>query len=405
VPALEETLAEELRRLDEAGLRRELRSWEGAHGAWIELDGRRLSSFSSNNYLGLAGHPVVARAAAAVLAQAGVGAGASRLIAGNHAEHRALEDELARFHRVEGVLLFNSGFQANVGAIPALVGSEDLVLSDRLNHASLIDGCRLSRARVLVYDHGDPDHARRLLAEARRGSRRCLLITEAVFSMDGDPAPLAALAAATAEHDAWLMVDEAHAVGALGPDGRGLCAEAGIVPDVLVGTLGKAFGTFGAYVAGSARLRSFLLHRARSFVFTTALPPAVAAASRAAVSLAAGPEGERLRRELAARIDRFRAGLATLDLLTTGAGTSAVFPIWVGAEREALEVSRFLLEAGIHAQAIRPPTVPRGTSRLRFALIASHELAQIDHVLSELGLLVRERRLPRSPRHDAFPTD
>jgi 8-amino-7-oxononanoate synthase len=405
VAALEETLAEELRRLDDAGLRRELRRWDGAHGAWIELDGMRRASFSSNNYLGLAGHPALARAAAEALELAGVGAGASRLIAGNHAEHRVLEDELARFHQVEAALLFNSGFQANVGTIPALVGGEDLILSDRLNHASLIDGCRLSRARVLVYEHGDPDHARRLLEEARRGNRRCLVITESVFSMDGDRAPLAALSAVAAEHDAWLMVDEAHAVGALGPGGRGLCADAGVVPDILVGTLGKAFGSFGAYVAGSARLRAFLLHRARSFVFTTALPPAVAAASRAAVALAASPEGDRLRGELAARIDRFRDGLSGLELLAAGAGASAVFPIWVGPEHAALEVSHHLLEAGIHAQAIRPPTVPRGTSRLRFALIASHELSQIDHVLSELGFLVREHRLPRSPRHGALPKD
>ena len=392
-------MAEELRRLDAAGLRRELRRWEGAQGPWIDLDGRRLSSFSSNNYLGLAGHPALGRAAGAVLERAGVGSGASRLIAGNHAEHQGLEEELARFHRTEAALLFNSGFQANVGVIPALVGPEDLVVSDRLNHASLIDGCRLSRARVLIHDHGDAAHAGRLLGEARTSARRCLLVTESVFSMDGDRAPLAALARAAAEHDAWLMVDEAHAVGAAGPGGRGLCAESGVTPDVLVGTLGKAFGSFGAYVAGGAGLRAYLVHRARSFVFTTALPPAVAAASRAALEIVAGPEGDRLRADLDLRIDRFGRGLAELDLLAPGAGATAVFPVLVGDEARSLEVSRRLLDAGIHAQAIRPPTVPRGTSRLRFALMAAHELEQIDHVLAVLGQLVRDERLPRRTRH------
>jgi 8-amino-7-oxononanoate synthase len=405
VPTLEETLAEELRQLDAAGLRRELRRWEGAQGPWIDLDGRRLASFSSNNYLGLAGHPALTRAAEAVLGRAGVGSGASRLIAGNHAEHEALEDGLARLHQVDAALLFNSGFQANVGVIPALVGPEDLVLSDRLNHASLIDGCRLSRARVLIYDHGDAADARRQMAAARRTGRRCLLVTEAVFSMDGDRAPLGELAEVAAEHEAWLMVDEAHAVGALGPGGRGLSAAAGVSPDVLVGTMGKAFGSFGAYVAGGAGLKSFLVHRARSFVFTTALPPAIAAASRAALEIVAGALGAELRAALEQRIARFRQGLVSLDLLAPGAGATPVFPVLVGDEGRSVEVSRRLLEAGIHAQAIRPPTVPRGTSRLRFALMAAHEMGQIDHVLAELDRLANEELLPRSPRHGHLVAD
>ncbi|HKE16342.1 MAG TPA: aminotransferase class I/II-fold pyridoxal phosphate-dependent enzyme, partial [Kofleriaceae bacterium] len=292
-----------------------------------------------------------------------------------------------------------SGFQANVGVIPALVGADDLVLSDRLNHASLIDGCRLSRARVLIYDHADAASARRQLAAARTSARRCLLVTEAVFSMDGDRAPLAELAEVAAGHDAWLMVDEAHAVGALGPGGRGLSAAVGVVPDVMVGTLGKAFGSFGAYVAGGAGLRSFLVHRARSFVFTTALPPAIAAASRAALELVAGAQGDELRAALRLRIDRCREKLAALDLLAPGAGASPIFPIMVGEEGRSLDVSRRLLAAGIHAQAIRPPTVPRGTSRLRFALMATHEIDQIDHVLAELERLADEQLLPRSPHH------
>ena len=396
MPSLDETLAEELRQLDAAGLRRELRRWEGAQGAWIALDGRRLASFSSNNYLGLAGHPALSQAASRMLELAGMGAGASRLIAGNHVEHESLEEDLARFHQAGSALVFNSGFQTNVGVIPALVGQADLVLSDRLNHASLIDGCRLSRARVLIYEHADPTDLRLLLERERRSARRCLVVTEAVFSMDGDRAPLAELSQAAAEHDAWLMVDEAHAVGVLGPWGQGISAERGIVPDVLVGTLGKALGSFGAYVVGSDLLRPFLVHRARSFIFTTALPPAIAAAGRAALELVSGEGGERLRAALAVRIDRFREGLDRIDLLIPGAGSTPIFPIWVGDEALSIEVSRRLHAAGIHAQAIRPPTVPRGTSRLRFALMATHDLDQIDYALAELGHLADHGHLPRA---------
>ncbi len=396
MPSLEEILADELRLLDMAGLRRELRRRSGAQGPWIELDGRRLASFSSNNYLGLAGHPSLTGAAARVLERAGMGSGASRLIAGNHAEHESLEEDLARYHQAGSALVFNSGFQANVGVIPALVGPDDLVLSDRLNHASLIDGCRLSRAQVLIYEHTDPTDLRLLLERARRAARRCLVVTEAVFSMDGDRAPLAELAQAAADHDAWLMVDEAHAVGVLGPWGQGISAERGIVPDVLVGTFGKALGSFGAYVVGCDLLRPFLIQRARSFVFTTALPPAVAAASRAALEIVVSEGGERLRAALAVRVDRFRDGLASLDLLIPGAGSTPIFPIWIGDEARSLEVSRHLYDAGIHAQAIRPPTVPRGTSRLRFALMATHDLDQLDHALSELARLADHGLLPRS---------
>jgi len=385
--SLDEVLTHELRRLDAAGLRRELKPWRGPQGPWIELAGQRLSSFSSNNYLGLAGHPALGRAAATMLDEAGVGAAASRLIAGNHTVHQALEEDLARFHRAPAALLFNSGFQANVGVIPALVGQGDLILSDQLNHASLIDGCRLSRAHVQVYDHADPDRVQALLANHRRAHRHCLIATESVFSMDGDRAPLCELAHLAREHRAWLLVDEAHAVGTLGPDGRGLCAELDLQPDILIGTLGKAFGSFGAYVAGSSPLRSFLLHRARSFVFTTALPPAVAAASRAALAIAAGPDGHLLRRDLLAHIDRFRTGLLALDLLAPGAGSTPIFPIWVGDDNQSLTISRQLLDAGIHAQAIRPPTVPRGTARLRFALIATHKPHQLDHALDQLAHL------------------
>ncbi|HEU5058816.1 MAG TPA: 8-amino-7-oxononanoate synthase [Kofleriaceae bacterium] len=376
--SLDEELGDELERLSAAGQRRELRRWVGPHGPRIELGGRALVSFSSNNYLGLAGDPALSAAAGGALAEAGLGAAASRLIAGNHAEHEALEAELAELHRTEAALLFNSGFQANIGVIPALVGRGDLVLSDHLNHASLIDGCRLSRAAVEVYPHGDVAVVELILAARRPAARRALVVTESVFSMDGDRAPLAELASVCARNGAWLMVDEAHAVAALGPGGRGIAAEVGVRPDVLVGTLGKGFGTFGAYVAGSQVLRQLLIHRARSFVFTTALPPAVAAASRAAVALVAGPEGERRRALLAGHIERFGGALRAAGLLAPGAGSSAIFPVILGSERRAMEAAARLAEEGFHVQGIRPPTVPPGTSRLRVSLMATHGTDQVD---------------------------
>jgi 8-amino-7-oxononanoate synthase len=393
VPALDEVIGRELEALEAAGLRRQMRRWTGAHGPWIQLGGRRLSSFSSNNYLGLAGDERIALGAARALECSGVGAAASRLIAGNHAEHEGLEAELAAFHGAEAALLFNSGFQANVGTIPALVGPEDLILSDQLNHASLIDGCRLSRARVEIYDHADPAAVAGLLAAHRRDARRALVVTDSVFSMDGDRAPLAALTELCRAHDAWLMVDEAHAVGVLGPGGRGLAAELGLAPEVVVGTLGKAFGAFGAYVIGSLRLRDLLLHRARSFVFSTALPPALAAAGRTAVSLVGGSEGEALRGALHRHIGTFSQGLGRLGLLAAGAGETPIIPLLVGTENAAMEVSNHLLEAGFHVQAIRPPTVPRGTSRLRFALMATHSPEQLEDLLGVLADLLRAGRL------------
>jgi 8-amino-7-oxononanoate synthase len=379
--SLDEELGDELERLTAAGQRRELRRWVGPHGPRIELGGRALASFSSNNYLGLAGDPALSAAAAGAVAEAGLGAAASRLIAGNHAEHESLEAELAAFHQTEAALLFNSGFQANVGVIPALVGRGDLVLSDRLNHASLIDGCRLSRAAVEVYPHGDVAVLEHILTARRPAARRAMVVTESVFSMDGDRAPLADIAAVCARNGAWLMVDEAHAVAALGPGGRGISAEVGVVPDVLVGTLGKGFGTFGAYAAGSEILRQVLIHRARSFVFTTALPPAVAAASRAAVALVGGPEGERRRALLAGHIERFAAALREAGLLAAGAGHSAIFPVILGSEHRAMEAAARLASDGFHVQGIRPPTVPPGTSRLRISLMATHGEEQV-HALA-----------------------
>jgi 8-amino-7-oxononanoate synthase len=342
----------------------------------VELDGHRLLNFSANDYLGLAGHPSLIHAAHSALDSAGFGAGASRLVVGNHREHDALEDALRRFHEADAVLCFNSGYHANIGVLPALASRGAHVFSDALNHASVIDGCRLSRARVTIYPHcGLAELAAELAAS---GSPRKLIVTDAVFSMDGDIAPLAALRQLADDHNAMLVVDEAHAVGALGPGGRGMCAAAAVVPDLLVGTLGKAFGSFGAYVCASEPVVELLRNSARSFVYTTGLPPAVAAASRAAVELLAGPVGRDARRRLMARIAELAEALGRVG------ARSPIFPVIVGDDRAAVRLTERLMTSGLYVQAIRPPTVPEGTARLRIAVSAAHSANDIQRLSDAL---------------------
>ncbi len=376
-------ISKSLALLDQHDLRRELRRHNGEPGRCIEIAGKSLINFSSNNYLGLARHPVLIEASKAAL-EGGTGSTASRLVTGNLALHETLEQELAKLHKLPAALLFNSGYQANLGLISSLAGPEDIIISDRLNHASVIDGCRLSRAQIRVAEHASPASVAQLLGTSGSARRR-FVITDSIFSMDGDLAPLRELRALCDEHKAWLIVDEAHAVGALGPNGAGICAEAEIEADALVGGLGKAFGSYGGYVAGSSELCEFLLNRARSFVFSTALPPAVAGASLAALRLLAGAEGAGLRSDLQARIAQLREGLQSIGLLEKGAGASAIFPIIVGEAAEALQASQKLAEAGVFCQAIRPPTVEEGRSRLRVALCALHTQADVDLLLSSLA--------------------
>jgi len=385
----------ELDALAAAGLRRQLHRVNGIQGREVVLDGATVLNFSSNNYLGLAGHREVVLASSAAVRESGAGAGASRLIVGNMVEHELLERELATLHEAEAVLLFNSGYQANVGTLQAIAGVEDEIVSDALNHASIIDGCRLSRAKVTVFPHGDLDAVDSALD--RSTARRKIVVSDSVFSMDGDRADVVGLRAVCDRRGALLMLDEAHAVGALGPSGRGIAAEAGVIADVHVGTLGKAFGSFGAYVAGPSALRELLINRARSFVFSTALPPAVAAAGRTAVSLVRGPEGDELRRRLRSRSDDLSRGLARRGWLAEGAGSSPIFPILVGEEGRAMECSAALLERGIYAQGIRPPTVPRGTSRLRVTLMATHTPDDIHRLLDGLADLAAAGLLPEAP--------
>jgi 8-amino-7-oxononanoate synthase len=371
---------QELASLADRGLLRSLEPLATPQGAVVRIRGERLINFSSNDYLGLAAHPAVVSAARAALERWGMGAGASRLVVGDTEVHRELEARLQTFEDAEAVLLFNGGYPANVGLVPALVGPEDAVFSDALNHASLVDGCRLSRARVCVYPHRDAGALAGLLRETP--ARRKLVVTDSVFSMDGDVAPLAELVDLCRRSGAALLVDEAHATGVLGPRGAGLCEALGLsrAVDVRMGTLGKALGAFGAYAATTRPVADLLVNRARSLVFSTALPPAVCAAAAAAVDLVEhDPE---LRPRLWRNIHRFADGLRALG--HPAQASSAIFPLVVGAPERALAAAAFLRERGLLVKPIRPPTVPAGTSRLRFALSAAHTPDHLDQALAGL---------------------
>lgn len=368
--SLDTVLAEELAACDRDGLRRRLVVTDHA-GPYALRGGRRLLNLSSNNYLGLADHPDLKEAARAAAERWGTGAGASRLVTGHLPLAAELEEAVARWKGTEAAVVFTSGYAANVGVIPALVGRGDVVFSDRLNHASIVDGIVLSRAHHVRYRHNDVEHLEYLLRKVPREARK-LIVTDAVFSMDGDAAPLEDLVALKERYGAWLMVDEAHSAGLLGPRGAGLVAALGLtdVVEVQMGTFSKALGSLGAYVAGSCALIGWLVQRARSLVYSTGLPPAVLAASLAGLRLA---QEESWRREKAlALAARFRAALRTAGL-AGGDGPSAIVPLIVGSSRAALAVSRALEEQGVLAVAIRPPTVPEGTARLRFSFTALHD--------------------------------
>jgi 8-amino-7-oxononanoate synthase len=349
------------------------------------VDGREVLSFCGNDYLGLARDARVAEAFAAAARRWGSGSGASHLVTGHHAEHHALEEELAAFTGRPRALLFSTGYMANLSLAATLVGREGFVLEDRLNHASLLDGGWLSGAKFARYPHADAAAAAQALAE--RGAGEALLVTDGVFSMDGDVAPLRALADACRTHRAWLAVDDAHGLGVLGAHGGGALETQGCTLDdvpVLVGTLGKGFGTFGAFVAGSEQLVELFVQRARTYIFTTALPPAVAAATRAALALV---RDEPWRRErVAAHVARFRAGARALGLPLLDSATP-IQPVILGDPAAALAASAALLERGILVSAIRPPTVPPGTSRLRITLSAAHDEADVDRLLDALAAL------------------
>lgn len=377
--SLDDEIRAELTALGEVHRLRVPRVVEGRPGATIRLDGVDVLNLSSNDYLGLAGDRRLAQAATAALDEAGVGAGASRLITGTHRLHVALEHAVGDWMRCDGVRLFNSGYAANTGVLSTLLAPGDAVFSDELNHASIIDGCRLSRAEVFVYPHRDLAALDELLSR-RTLHRRRLVVTESLFSMDGDVVDLASLGRLCKRHEAALVVDEAHAIGSRGPEGRGLAADAAVTPDVVIGTFGKALGTYGAFAATTSSIAELLWNRARSLVFSTALPPSLPAATLAAIEIVRGTEGRERRRVLAGHARRLRELVPRLG----GELESAIAPLAIGDDHQVMAVTSRLLGQGVFAQGIRPPTVPPGTARLRVSLsaaLSSEQLEQTGRVL------------------------
>jgi 8-amino-7-oxononanoate synthase len=386
---IEDRLAE----IKEQGLQRRMRVVSGPQGPHVLLDGKPVLLLCSNNYLGLADHPRVREAAAEAAMRYGAGAGASRLISGNMTIHRRLEEQLAEFKGYESALLFGSGYLANVGVISALAREGDVIFSDALNHASIVDGCRLARAETFVYEHCDVDHLEWGLQQA--GGRGSLIVTDGVFSMDGDLAPLVDIVELAQRYDSRVMVDDAHGTGAIGPGGRGAVSAAGLEGevDLLTGTLGKALGSYGAYVCCDATMSKLLVNTARTLIFSTALPPPAAAAARAALALL---------REQPRRVEKLQRNAQSLrdalgdEGLPVPASRSQIVPLMIGDAADAVAASERALEGGIFAQAIRPPTVPGGTSRLRLAVMASHTGSELREAARVLA-----RAVPRGAREAA----
>jgi 8-amino-7-oxononanoate synthase len=392
--SFEEALNSELAALREAGLRRELRCVAAPQGPHLVLDGKPILNFSSNDYLGLAGHPALREAAARAAADWGAGSGASRLVCGSLAIHHELEEALAAFKQAEAALTFSSGFATALGVIPAIVGREDILLLDKLAHACCVDGARLSGARLRIFRHNDrADLAAKLKwAETERAAgraRRILIVTESVFSMDGDLAPLRDIADLKDQHGAWLMVDEAHATGLYGEHRRGLIEEFQVADrvEIQMGTLGKALGAAGGYIAGARALIDLLIHRARSFLFSTAPAPAQSAAALASLRIIQGDEGEILRQRCWANVDATKNAVIEAGWPLPPA-RSAILPLLIGDETRALTVAAALRDQGILVPAIRYPTVARRRARLRLTVTAAHVPADI----AKLGLALAAAR-------------
>ena len=368
---MQRTIKNELDEIKNRGLLRTTRLISGRQSARVMCNGREVLLLCSNNYLGLADHPVLASAAIAAIEQYGTSSGASRLVSGTMELHERLENAVTSFKQSEAAIIFNSGHAANTGIIPALVGRGDVVFSDRLNHASIVDGILLSGARLVRYRHNDYRHLATLMETHAKG--RSLIVSDGVFSMDGDIAPLAELVQIKRQFGALLMIDDAHGCGVLGKGGRGSAELFGVggEVDIQMGTFGKALGSFGAYAAVSAELRELLINRTRSYIFSTSLPPSVLAASLAAVEFVQTSEGDELRNSLSTNASFFRNSLAQAGF-SIPEGSTQIVPIVVGSAAKTMQFSEMLLEEGLFAQGIRPPTVPAGTSRLRFTLMATH---------------------------------
>jgi 8-amino-7-oxononanoate synthase len=395
-------MEQELSSLAEQSLERSLATAETSAadgGKWIERSGRRLLNLSSNNYLGLAGDPRIAEAACRAAERWGAGATASRLVVGNHALYGELEERLANWKQRDAALVFANGYMANMGTIAALVGRGDAVFSDRLNHASIVDGILLSRAEHYRYRHNDVEHLEYLLKK-HDDHRRKLIVTDTVFSMDGDFAPLARLVELRDRYGALLMVDEAHAGGVRGKRGEGLCHEQGLHQqvDVIMGTFSKSFGTYGAYVCADRTLIRYLVNRARSLIYTTGLPPMVIASVLQALPIVQEEEWrrERLKRHSVLLRSRLRElGFAV------EAGDSPIIPLFIGDNQTALRFSQMLEERGIAAVAIRPPTVPVGTARIRFSLMATHTKEELEWVVEQVKEIAERLGVSGDATHHA----
>ncbi len=390
--SFDETLQARLGGLREQNLFRELRRVDSAQGPRIEIGGKKFLNFSSNDYLGLAGHPALKAATVRAVEKFGAGAGASRLVCGSLAPFHDLEESLAAFKKTEAALSFATGYAAAAGAITSLVGKDDIVIIDKLVHASIVDAAKLSGAKLRVFAHNDLEDlenkmkwAAGLKSEIRNPKSEVLIVTESVFSMDGDTAPLREIVGLKNKYGAWLMVDEAHATGIFGKNGRGLADELGVSDQIeaQMGTLGKALGASGGYICGSRTLVDFLVNRARSFIFSTAPVPAAAAAAKAGIEIAQSAEGEKLRKALRQRIAGFKSALRAPHSVIS----SAIIPLILGGEQKAVEAAAILREQNIFVPAIRYPTVARGAARLRVTLTAAHSAENVAELVSALKTL------------------
>ena len=383
---MQQRLREELAGIDSAGLRRRLRQLDSAQGVRINLEGRELLNFSSNDYLGLANDPILKRAASKAIEEFGAGSGSARLICGSQSPHHQLENALAAFKGTESAICFSSGYAAALGVLPVVVGQGDTVVIDKLVHASLIDGVRLSGAKLRVFKHNNLEDLERILQWAARREGHILVITESVFSMDGDLAPILNLIELKEKYGAWLMVDEAHATGLFGNGRRGLIEEFGVGDrvDIQMGTLGKALGSAGGYICGSQQLVDLLINRARSFVFSSAPVPAQAAAAKAAVDWVQTSEAEVARTRLWGLVDQLKNGFIQRGW-ELPVVRSAILPLVIGRESDAENLSDRLLAEGVFVPAIRYPTVARGKARLRITVSAAHSPEDVSQLLEVLG--------------------
>jgi 8-amino-7-oxononanoate synthase len=381
-------LEKELEKLHKQHLFRELKSVAGPSAEWVEIEGKRLLNLSSNNYLGIAGHPLLKTAAIQAVQRLGCGATASRLIAGNYELYNQAEKDLASFKNTEEALLFNSGYTANIGIITALASRGDIIISDKINHASIIDGIRLSGADFLRYRHTDMADLERCLKKAE-GQRRKLIITDSVFSMDGDLAPLRSIVELKEKYGAVLMIDEAHGSGIFGKNGRGLAEFLSVSEQIEInmGTLGKAFGCFGAYVSGQKVLIDYLRNKARSLIFTTGLPPAIVASIQAAIKIVQQENWRQTELLDKAAMVREQLTLAGFNLMNS---ESQIIPILIGDNAAALEFSKRLFNVNILAMAVRPPTVPVNSARLRLTVMATHNKEELTWAVEQIKLIGRE---------------